>query len=395
VPDDSPGLTDGFLSGARSVAPWALAGYVRRQAEARGGTDVVLLVQDFDQRVLIPLTDEGLPASVTDAQPINGTVAGRAFSTMYPVEVPDGDGSRLFLPVLDSTERLGVLAVGVGELDDERRSHWREFAAGVGTLLLSKGQHTDVYFRVRRRQHMSLAAEMQWHLLPPLSVEDPRVVIAGLVEPAYNIGGDAFDYAINPDVAHLAVFDAMGHGLDAAVMAGVAVGAYRHGRRMATPVEDLYTMIDAEFAHQFGGEVFATAQMTNLDLTNGSMTVVNAGHPHLLLIRGRHILTSLEGPTTLPVGLGGEAPEVISGRLEPGDRLFLYTDGVVEARRDGDTYGEERLVDDLEHVLGHDLPVPEVLRQLNDRIRDWRGGDPHDDATLVMAEWRGPDPPGF
>jgi serine phosphatase RsbU (regulator of sigma subunit) len=71
---------------------------------------------------------------------------------------------------------------------------------------------------------MGLAAEMQWQLLPPLTFVTPRVVIAGLLEPAYEVAGDAFDYALNGDTAHLAVIDPVGHDITASVLAGVTEG---------------------------------------------------------------------------------------------------------------------------------------------------------------------------
>ena len=222
---------------------------------------------------------------------------------------------------------------------------------------------------------------------------DPRIAISGCVEPAYNVGGDAFDYAVNLDMAHLAVFDAMGHGLDAAVMAGVTVSAYRHGRRADTPVEDLYTMLDATFYNQFGGDRFVTAQLVNLHLPSGMLTVVNAGHLPPLHIRGDSVIGQVAGPTTLPIGLGGEQPEVIVAALEPGDRLLLYTDGVLEERRDGAAYGEQHFIADVEDVLRMHVPLPETVRQLNQRLKAWRDGDPADDASLLLAEWRSPDLP--
>lgn len=66
---------------------------------------------------------------------------------------------------------------------------------------------------------------MQWHLLPPLVMTTPQVSVAGALEPAYEVGDDAFDYALNDGTLHLAILDAMGHGLRAAVMANVATAA--------------------------------------------------------------------------------------------------------------------------------------------------------------------------
>jgi serine phosphatase RsbU (regulator of sigma subunit) len=312
---------------------------------------------------------------------------------MLPVEVTEHDSKRLVLPLLDGGDRLGVLDLRLPRGDSRSIRDWEEFASAVAALIMSKQPHTDVFFQARRRQDMTLAAEMQWQLLPPLSVFDPRLILSGVVEPAYAVGGDAFDYAINHMTGHFAVFDAMGHGLDAAVMAAVAVSAYRHGRRLGAPVTDLYTLVDTEFGRQFGGDKFVTAQFGALDLPTGRLTFVNAGHPAPLHIRDRRVIGEITGAPTLPVGLAGPAPDVISAHLEPGDRLLLYTDGVIEARREDEAYGESRLVRDIEHVLNDELPVPEAVRRLNLRLTEWRGGAPKDDATLVLLEWRGRDLP--
>lgn len=385
-----------MLRSARTLPPWLVPAYTRREATSRGATAATILVQDYDQRLLIPLTEESSSESATGAMPIDGTAAGRAYSTMAPVELADGDGVRLLLPLIDGGDRLGVLEVLLPAAAPVEE--WEEFSSAVAALIVSKGGHTDVFIQARRRQDMALAAEMQWQLLPPLSVFDPRLTLSGVVEPAYAVGGDAFDYAINQMTAHVAVLDAMGHGLDAAVMSTVALSSYRHGRRLDAPVTDLYTLVDSEFTRQFssdqhGGDKFVTAQFATLDLPTGRLNLVNAGHPSPLHIRGSRVIGEISGPTTLPVGLGGEPPQIIATDLEPGDRLVLYTDGVVDARRDGETYGEAHFVDDVQHVLGDELPLPEVVRRLNQRLSDWRGGVPDDDATIVLLEWRGPDLP--
>ena len=162
---------------------------------------------------------------------IENSDAGLAFMEMRTVVTTTTAGSRLFLPLLDGTARVGVLEIETA--GTAVAEQWSAFASIVAELLVTKGAHTDVYFAARRTRPMGLAAEMQWHLLPPLTVSSPRVTIAGVLEPAYEVGGDAFDYAINHGTAHFAIFDAMGHGVDASVMATVAVGACPSRRRAA------------------------------------------------------------------------------------------------------------------------------------------------------------------
>lgn len=237
---------------------------------------------------------------------------------------------------------------------------------------------------------MSLSAEMQWQLLPPLTMNTPQVAIAGALEPAYDVAGDSFDYALNEDVLHLAMIDAMGHGLGAAVMATLAVGAYRHARRFNLGLEELYAAMDAAVATQFTADHFATAQMALLEVRSGRLQWVNAGHPSPLLIRQHRVLASLDSPTTLPVGFGGAVPVVSERALERGDRVLFFTDGVVEEHRDGgEQFGEARLIDFVERASREGGAVQEVVHRLSRDLMRQRGGVTTDDATLLLLEWRG------
>src|SRR4029453_2167848 len=211
--------------------------------------------------------------------------AGRAFSAIAVQDAATGSGLRLWLPLLDGAERLGVLGLTVPRVDEALRGRCTWLATLVAELLMTKGQYTDSYFLNRRRQPMSLAAEMQWQLLPPLTFVTPRVVIAGLLEPAYEVAGDAFDYALNGDSAHLAVIDPVGHDLTASVLAAVTLGSYRHSRRAGLDLAATYAALDQAIAPQFGGERFVTGQLGQLDCATGRLQWLNAGHPLPLLVR--------------------------------------------------------------------------------------------------------------
>jgi serine phosphatase RsbU (regulator of sigma subunit) len=372
------------------TAPSEFAGMVAEEAEAEELTDLALYLQDYDQLALLPLH---AGSKMRDEEPIAGSVPGRAFAANTPVEVPaEGGGTRIWLPMLNGTDRVGVLGVTVDRVDEEVRRLVRRLTVLVAELLVTKGQYTDHFFRVRRRQATTLAAEMQWHLLPPLMLETHRVAIAGIVEPAYAVGGDAFDYAMNDEVLHLGIFDAMGHGLRAATMCAVLVGAYRHARRNGIGLADKYVRMDEAVADQFGEDHFATAQFAHLDTATGLLTWVNAGHPRPLLVRDGKVVRALRGTTTLPVGLGGDRPDLQTEQLQPGDRVLLFTDGVVEQEAaDGDQLGFGRLADHVERESAAGADAAETVRRLAAALMKPDHGL-RNDATLLLVEWKGRDP---
>lgn len=380
-------LLGALIERAHEMPPQLIAPLVAEEIAAIGGRDVSVLLQDYDQLTLVPL--RGRRLLVGQPELIDASFAGRAFLADELVEQVVADGVRVFVPLLDGTDRVGVLAFTADSFDEDDRRLARRFAGLLADVLITKGFYTDRFFQTRRRRPMSLSAEMQWSLLPPLMMENPQVAVAGILEPAYDVAGDSFDYALNDDVLHLAVIDAMGHGLDAAVLATVAIAAYRHARRADVELPDLYAAMDRAIAGQFSEDRFVTAQMARVDIGSGRLQWVNAGHPRPMLLRGRHVVRSLRSLTTLPVGLGGDAPEVSEEALEPGDRVLFFTDGIIEERRaSGEQFGEGRLQDRVEQIVQGGGSVQDTVRRLSHALKRDRGGVTSDDATLFMLEWR-------
>ena len=376
-----------MIDRAHEMPPQLIAPLVAEVIATIGGRDVSILLQDYDQITLVPLPGHGLV--VEEPEPIEGSLAGRAFLGDAMIEQPVENGVRMFVPLLDGTDRIGVMAFTADSPDDDDRRLARRFAGLLADVMVTKGAYTDRFFQARRRQPMSLAAEMQWSLLPPLTMTIPQVAVAGILEPAYDVAGDSFDYALNDDILHVAIIDAMGHGLDAAVMATVAIAAYRHARRSDVDLSDLYAAMDRAIAGQFDQDSFVTAQMARLDISSGRLQWVNAGHPHPLLLRDRRVVRTLSSPTTLPVGFGGADPQVSEESLEPGDRVLFFTDGITEEHpTGGEQFGEPRLIDQFERAAQSGGPVQETVRRLSHALKRARGGATSDDATLFLLEWR-------
>jgi serine phosphatase RsbU (regulator of sigma subunit) len=263
-------------------------------------------------------------------------------------------------------------------------------------LVSTANGYTDRLHLLRRRKDMSLAAEMQWGILPPLTFSIEGTTVAGLLEPAYEVGGDCFDYSLNGDVLDFVVFDAMGHGLRSAALGSLAVSAYRNARREHSPADLrlLVRAVDSVIADYAGGDAFVTAVFAQLDITSGRLHWATAGHPAPLHVRRASTLPAVDVRPAAPLGLndwaGSANFEVVETSLEPGDGLLLYTDGVIEARDDsGEEFGEDRLRDLLERESSSGREPAEMLRRLVHSVLVHHGSRLRDDASTLYLRWDG------
>jgi sigma-B regulation protein RsbU (phosphoserine phosphatase) len=348
----------------------------------------VLLV-DYAQLMLHPLrgTEPG-----SDAVAVEDSAAGRAFMTDRPEWLESGDGGMLWLPLMHGAERLGVLELRVKAYPAESARHdLAVIAALVAELITSRRHYGDAVERTRRRLPMQIAAEIIWNQLPPLTYAVEGTVITAVLEPCYDVGGDAFDYAANDEILHVALFDTVGHGISASALTTLALNTYRNARRSGLDLVDTCRSIDKWIHAQYPGS-FVTALLAELDTATGVYRRISAGHPAELFLRDGRALPQLRTPTALPLGLGyllSRPPGVIEEQLQPDDTLVLYTDGITEARdASGALFGVDRLSDFLLDGLGRGTPAPEMMRRLIQAIVTYENGELRDDATAAMLQWR-------
>jgi hypothetical protein len=409
----------GMLGRTHLTAPHELALAVAEQVTVAGGADAVIYLIDHEGHTLAPVPVETSPGTSTSgwdgrgepdrdidadlyashpAEPLSvaGTVAGRCFAaTEIHESAADVPGRRrLWLPLLDGTERLGVFALTVPAIDgvaETTRLVWERFAHLVAQLISSKSAYGDTFELVRRSRPMTVGGELQLGLLPPMTFATRGLVISAMREPCYEGGGDAFDYSVGSGVAYVAVIDAMGHGIAASGVAAFTLAACRRARRVGMDLGETYAFVDDALAAQFGGERYSTAVVAQLDLVSGRLSWISAGHPEPLLLRGGRLVKTLSTPPATPLGVGftGDGVTVGTEQLEPGDRLLFYTDGLPEARQpDGEFFGVERLADFVERAAQDGFPAPETLRRLRHAVLQHQHGDLQDDATAVLVEWR-------
>ncbi|GHH83575.1 hypothetical protein GCM10018793_46000 [Streptomyces sulfonofaciens] len=333
--------------------------------------------------------------------PVEGTAAGQAFQ-LGRIVADSGEplaeepaARRWWVPLLDGTERLGVLRVTADtDISDDAQAaqQLRNLAGLIALLLVSKQGSSDSYAQLVRRRGMNVAAEMAWRLMPPRTFATDRVLISAVMEPAYEVSGDVFDYGVAGDVVHLSLFDAMGHDTAAGLTASLAVAASRSHRRQDTGLLEAAQAVERALTEQFGGGRYATGILAELNTCTGELTWTNHGHhPPVILRRGRTALP-LRCPPAPPMGTDlGLPAELCHSRLEPGDRLLLYTDGITEARnRQGEEFGLDRFTGFLTRHHSTGLSVPETLRRLIRHHLQHHQGHLNDDATVLLLEWNGP-----
>lgn len=398
---DGERMLGGLLRSSHTAALEDIVPLLAQHAPMAGFSQPVVYVADLQQRYLVPLPGQydAVGSPLTRLR-IDSTVAGRAFRYVRveqtrqeedPALAPGGGPIRLWVPMLDGTERIGVLGANVPAVDETVEWRLKRLATLLSLLVVSKREFSDTYRALVRSEPMALSAEVLWNLLPDGSFANEFVVLGAALEPAYQVGGDAYDFGIRGDTLHLSIFDAMGHDLAAGLTASIAMGACRNSRLEEADPLKISEEIDAVIADHFRLTRFATGIIGELNMRSGELTWINRGHhPPLVLRRGRLVAT-LEPPVPSPpmgfrLRLGSNLERY---QLEPGDRLVLYTDGIVEARSpQGEVFGLERFVDFIVRREADGLSVPETLRRLIQTILEHQRGGLQDDAAVLVVEWQ-------
>ncbi|GGK35195.1 membrane protein [Pilimelia terevasa] len=251
-------------------------------------------------------------------------------------------------------------------------------AAGVATI---RERQT-----VRIAELTRLASVAQQAVLRPLGPQIGMLPVAGRyisATAAADIGGDLYEALDTPYGARIIIGDVRGKGLDAVRLASIVLGSYRHVAYERADLRAIVSDLDRAVARSVGDEDFVTAAL--VEERGGTLTIVNCGHPPPLLLRRGQVIT-LDPPSPAPpLGFMPVVKPRVE-RLEPGDRLLLFTDGLGEARRDGEFFPT---AERAWRLLGHGT-VGDGLASLESALVEWVRGQLDDDIALVLLEYVGP-----
>ena len=378
-----------LLSSVEAAPPVAAADVVGAAlTEALDATDVSFLIADYSGQSLIRLShvDGGRPGrrERTETVPLQGTPHGRALAEQRVEVVAEDGGSRLYAPVTSRGEAVGVLELGLDEVPDEQTlGSVADAGHALAYMVIANRRFTDLYEWGQRSLPLSLEAEIQHRLLPgSYTCEAGQFTLAGWLEPAGDVGGDTFDFSVERDCLHLSMTDAMGHTLAASLLATVLVGALRNARRGGVSLAEQVRLADEALTAYARDGAFVTGQIVRVFLNTGKASIVNAGHPAPIRVRGgraERVELEVNPPFATPMAGGYSVQEL---ELEAGDRLVFLTDGMLERNAtDIDVYS----------VLAgsRHLHPREAVQELTRAVVEACGGNLRDDATVLCLDWHG------
>ncbi|QFG23512.1 PP2C family protein-serine/threonine phosphatase [Actinomadura sp. WMMB 499] len=375
-------MSDGFGEVVRAVQearPHELAAVAGRAVgRYTGGGEARLLLPDYRQTVLVA-PDGG-------ETPIANTAPGHAFAAQRTIR--DETDDTLHVPLTVHGDRIGVLTVPLPPGAEPDRLD--ELAAVLARAVRLADGGTDLYRRVRRRTRLTVAAEMQWDLLPASAFETAEIGFAGRLEPAYAVWGDHFDWAAATGGFTLAVTNGMGTGTEAAGLTHLAVSALRNARRSGGDIAEQATLADQAVFARHRGALYVSTLLLDFDHATGRVRTIDAGSPRIYRLRGTSA-DLVEFDAQLPLGMFGDTRYVVEEfTVEPGDRLVVVSDGVHGARSpsSAEPFGGTRLLNALRDTRLQ-APPEAVGTVVRNYVAFYEGEEPADDAVVVCVDWRG------
>src|SRR5215211_735006 len=392
----SPLNLNALLAAVEAAPPVAAVDVLAAElADAIGAREVSFLIADFSGRSLIRLGHSGAAGALrpqgretAERVALAGTPQGRALAAQaVEVVAEDGGGARLFAPVTSRGEAVGVLELGLEDFPVEQTVADVALAAHfLAYVVIANRRYTDLFEWGQRSVPLSLAAEIQHRLLPgAFTCEAGQFTIAAWLQPAGEIAGDTFDFSLDRETLHVSMTDAMGHTMDAALLATVLVGALRNARRRGVELEEQARLANDGLADQVSDGQFVTGLLVRIDLGAATAAIVNAGHPPPLRLReGRVEQVPLEADP--PFGTEhGRRYRVQALPLEVGDRLMFVTDGMLERNAADVNIGAIL-------TAGIDMHAREAVQHLTEAVLQASRGQLGDDATALCLDWHGGPP---
>jgi len=252
--------------------------------------------------------------------------------------------------------------------------------------------------RQRIVTELDVATRIQMSMLPaafpPFRDKQNKFDLYARVYPAREVGGDFYDFFfIDDDHFAMIIADVSGKGIPAALFMAIAKIIIKNRLQSGEDIEPAIEAVNRQLCDNNIMDMFVTAWICVLEISSGGLKYINAGHnPPLVMRRGKGFDFLVSPPDLVLAGMDDTPYNGRLTRLEPGDILFLYTDGIVEAENaKGEFYGKDQLKAFLDANSG--LPPREMIDRFRDNIAAFAGGaQQSDDITMLVLRIGGLEP---
>ena len=365
-----------------SVPPHLVAEQLVAEAQRIAGVPVALYLVDIDGARLVRLAgSRDFPARFDEVVALGGEIPPDGLAALDRRLVEQFPGSASY-PMMVRGRAIGML-VAVRRPGASLRELARQGAAAIELT----GAYTDVFEGARRTQQPSPAAELQLGLLPPRIMNVTGAELAGSVVPAYQSGGDWFDFADNHDGAWLAIADPSGSGPEAAALGALALAALRAARRSDATLEQAVLAMDQIVGEVGGPEFTVRALIARWNAPTSRLAWISCAGPPLIIASDDGTTEQLESDTE---GALGSAPHSAlrrrhERRLHPGQRLILCSDGatVAPGTRPGPTGSPADVAEAI--MVTRSASAAVTVHSILDVIARASPEGPQDDAAVIAV----------
>jgi serine phosphatase RsbU (regulator of sigma subunit)/CHASE3 domain sensor protein len=357
------------------------------RVETLGG----LLRNEQDEKVAASETDVRTDADRTIVTLVGVLLGALAIGIVLAVVLPQR--------LVANISRLVEATRGIGggdfdqKLDIRSGDEIQELGSRLSEMQLGLKRLQQLAFQDRELQ---IAASIQQNLLQRSLPNVPGARVVPVQRQANLVGGDWYDVDYFGRTLTVAVGDASGKGIAAALMSTVALTVLRAERRLGAGPKRVVERANRALKEATAQDAFTTLVYATLDVQSGEMRLMNMGHPSPFILRdpgdgAEPSAHYLEEPRNRAVGWfddPGLGEAIVT--LQPGDRLILFTDGWLEAKSaTGETYGEHRFAEDL--ARSATLDADGLCEELVKRVESFSAGKLDDDLTMLVVEFSGAD----
>ncbi|MFJ5263310.1 PP2C family protein-serine/threonine phosphatase [Streptomyces sp. NPDC088387] len=368
----------------RAAPPHGLLDSLRTILAQRFATaDVDLLLVDLD---LEKLRSVSRPARTGGDRIVLSSLPGTVFTTQQPY-LSGGEGPTVtaYVPVTARDDRWGVLVVELPPRHSgpEVLEELTHLARALGHALAVAQRQTDVYRAVRRDRPLTLAAEMESHLMSARACTRDEFDLHAYWPASYSSAGHLFDWSVSATELTMTVANGTGSGVEHALVNTLALGSLRNARRAGADLAGQASLVDQALYAQYRGAYAVPALLTSFDLATGGVRAVDAGSPTVWRLRGGEA-RRLSLDEQLPLGMfEGTVYQPERFALRAGDRLIViaHGGGHTVAVPDGRAIG--RAIVDTRRLPCSQAPEAVLGTLAGDDVTFWASG------LVACVDWRG------